>query len=144
MASMLAESLSSATSLAWLVFSAGILWMALMVPTLAWILRRRLPSERLRSFPAGDASGSDSRNGRIALDPVRFGNSPRARRSPRHAVQQHRMLLAGVFSTLLALVALPGLVALRSLGPSALQKGMIFVLPTLLVVLHARRRAMTR
>ena len=87
---MLAESLSTATSLAWLVFSVGILSTVLLLPTAAWLLRRGLPSDAI-------AAG-----------------------------------------------AWPGLVALPGLGAPGLQVAMAFALPTLLVVLHARRRAASR
>ncbi len=140
---MLAESLSTATSLAWLVFTAGILSAVLLLPMAVWLVRRGLPSDAM-SAAEDDSSASERRDGAIVLEPVTFGLSLRARRSPRHAVQQYRTLLAGIFSTLLAGVAWPGLVALPALGAPGLQVAMAFALPTLLVVLHARRRAASR
>ena len=141
---MLAESLSSATSLAWLVFTTGILSIVLLLPTAARFLRRGLPPNAIAAAADDDPSVRARRDGSVVLEPVTFGLSLRARRSPRHAVQQYRTLLAGIFSTLLAGVAWPGLLALRSLGAPALQVAMAFAFPTLLVVLHARRRAVGR
>ena len=141
---MLAESLSSATTIAWLVFTTLVGLVAVGLPLLARALRHGLPKERF-SGPEGEDPAIENAGARpIALEPVAFGTSQRARRSPRHAVLQHRTLMAGIFSTLLALFAMPGIAALRELGVSGLQLLMGFVIPTLLVVLHARRRAAIR
>jgi hypothetical protein len=131
---MLAESLSSApafsqSALGWLVFVALVATAGSVIPMLAWILRRRLPASRRDPIP---------------LDPVAFGTSPKIGRSPRHAVIQHRTLMLAVFIALLAMILLPGIAMLRSLGVTGLQAMIALVLPTLLVALHARPRNTAR
>jgi hypothetical protein len=135
MARMLAESLSSAPAvpastasavvLAWLVFLALVVTSASAIPLLAWILRRRLPI---------------AQRDRVAIEGVIFGTSQKARQSPRHAVLQHRTILATAFIATLALLLVPGIAALRGLGSSGLQVAIGLVVPTLLVALHARQR----
>jgi hypothetical protein len=135
---MLAESLSfpfafsaeiAETAFAWLVFVAFAGATAVAVPLLAWFLRRRLP---------------EARRIRAPLDPVVFGASQKSLHSPRHAVLQHRTLMTMVLVCLLALLVLPALGALQTLGPSALQVAIGLVLPTFVVALHARQRDSTR
>ncbi len=129
---MLAESLSrsvSSAALGWLVFVVLIVTSAAVVPLAAWLLRRRLPLARRAPIP---------------LQAVVFGTSQQARRSPRHAVLPHRTLVMAVLVAVLALFLLPGIVALRELGVAGLQTAIALVLPTLLVVLHARRRNESR
>jgi len=132
---MLAESLSSASAVsidpgspavpAWLVFLCLILASAAVIPLLAVILRSRIP---------------EARRERAALAPVVFGTSLKTRRSPRHAVLQHRTVMTTGFIAVLALFAVCGIAALRGLGLSGLQVAIGLVLPTLLVALHARQR----
>jgi hypothetical protein len=135
MARMLAESLSSASAvsivpgsaavLAWLVFLSLVLASAAAIPLLAAILRSRIPEARRERAP---------------LAPVVFGTSLKTRRSPRHAVLQHRTVMTTGFIAVLALFAICGIAALRGLGISGLQVAIALVLPTLLVALHARQR----
>jgi len=122
---MLAESFVSDSVMAWLVFVALLLASGGAIAILARVLRRRLPAERREL---------------IFLEPVSYGDSPRTRRSPRHAIRAHRTLVMTLHMALLALVLLPGLAALRSLGVAGLEVAILFVLPALLVAFHARRR----
>lgn len=131
---MLAESPFSPTLLssspwAWWVFIALVAVGAIAIPVLAWALRRRLPLAQRVPIP---------------LEAVVFGTSQKARRSPRHAVLQHRLLMATAFVAVLALFALPGMLALHRLGVRGLQGTIALVVPTLLVALHARQRNVTR
>jgi NADH:ubiquinone oxidoreductase subunit 3 (subunit A) len=129
---MLAESLvlsDSSSLLAWLVFVVLVIGSAAAIPLCAWLLRRRLPLSRRASIP---------------LEPVVFGSSPKSLRSPRHAVLQHRALMATTFVAVLAVFLLPGIIAIRGLGVAGLQVAIGFVLPTLLVALHARQRNAVR
>lgn len=131
---MLTESLSlsaglSESALAWLAFVAAAGASAAVVPLLAWFLRRQLP---------------EARRARIPLEPVVFGASQKSLHSPRHAVLQHRTLITTVLACVLAVLVLPGLSALRSLGIPALQLAIGLVLPTFIVALHARQRDSTR
>lgn len=128
---MLAESpvfLVSA-SLAWLVFVALFAIAVSAIPLVVWLVRCRLPQARRES---------------ISLEAVRFGASERARRSPRHAVLQHRSLIAALLLAVLVIFLLPGIVAMRALGVAGLQVAVAFVLPTFLVMLHARQRSLAR
>jgi len=125
------STLSASPSLAglaigWLVllllvaFASG--WPALV----AAILRRRLPPDpRLET----------------TLEPVAFGHSPQVLRAPRHAVSPHRSLVTSVCVIGLGLVLMSWAAAARALGSGGLIVAFLFVLPTLLVALHARRRA---
>ena len=122
---MLAESPFISSPLAWLVFVTLVVASAAAIPCLAWVVRRQLPLARRVPIP---------------LEPIVFGFSPKARRSPRHAVLQHRSLMATAFIAVLALFLLPGIAAVRGLGVVGLQAAIGLVLPTLLVVLHARQR----
>ncbi len=131
---MLAESpfssfLLSSSLLAWWVFVTLILASAAAIPLVAWGLRRRLPPSRRVPIP---------------LEAVVFGSSQKARRSPRHAILQHRTLMTTSFVAVLALFLLPGLVALRGLGVPGLQVAIGLVVPTLLVALHAHQRNAVR
>ncbi len=116
---------SSNGALAWLVFVvlAGLATAAL--PGLAALLRRRLPAR----------PGT-----RVALEPVTFGDSQKLRRSPRHAVRLHRTLVTSVLVCALAILILPGILVLRTLGISGLQVAIGLVLPTFVVALYSRRR----
>jgi len=129
---MLAESLSLSGSyslLAWSVFVVLVVASAAAIPLAAWMLRRRLPPAQRVSIP---------------LEPVVFGISPKSRRSPRHAVLQHRTLMTTTVIAVLSLFLLPGILAIRALGVSGLQVAIGLVLPTLLVALHARARKAVR
>ena len=115
--------------IAWLTFVAlgGLCFLA--IPFVVWLIRRQLP---------------ETRRAKVRLEPVTFGGSPKSLHSQRHVVRQHRTLMTAVLISVLALLILPGLVALRSLGVSALQVAIGFVLPTLVVALHARQRESSR
>lgn len=121
---MLAESLVSSSAAP--IFVALIVAGAAFGPLLASWVRRGLPAARRDPIP---------------LEPARFGVSPKLRRSPRHAVLHHRTLLTTFFTSLLALLMIPCVTALRALGVSGLEVAVGFVLPTLLVGLHTRRRS---
>lgn len=111
-----------------LLFVGLLIGAAAMVPLLAALLRSRL------------RSGPTHRRSRV-LPQARYGFSPRSRPSPRHAVLLHRGLLGSVFMALLALFLIPAAAALPELGVSLLPVAFTFVLPTLLVTLHTRRRS---
>ena len=114
---------------AWLVFTALLVAASSAVPFLARCLRRRLPAVRRAPIP---------------LEPVVFGHSPKARRSPRHAVRPHRTVMTTGFIAVLSLVVLTGIAALQTLGVAGLQVAIGLALPTLLVALHARQRNLQR
>ncbi|MEO2106951.1 MAG: hypothetical protein ABGZ36_15055, partial [Actinomycetota bacterium] len=76
------------------------------VPVIAWLIRRWLPVAGRRP---------------LELEPVSFGTSPKSRRSPRHAILQHRTLMATALICVLAILILPGISAIQSLGLPALQ-----------------------
>lgn len=134
---MRAESLSfsahsagiSESALAWLVFVGFAGLAAAALPWLASLLRHRLP---------------EARRAPMDLEPVDFGTSQKSLHSPRHALLQHRTLITTSVVCLLALLVLPELAALRTLGLSALQTTIGLVLPTFVVVLHARQRDSSR
>ena len=69
-----------------------------------------------------------------------LGHSQKARRSPRHAILLHRGLVGALFVALAALFLIPAAAALSAIGVAAIPSAMAFVLPTLLVTLHARHR----
>lgn len=109
----------------WLVLLFIVASASVWPAVLAAILRRRLsPDPRLER----------------TLDPVAFGHSPRVLRAPRHAVSAHRSLVTSVCVIGLGLVLMAWAAASRSLGSGGLVVAILFVLPTLLVALHARRR----
>lgn len=113
-------------AIAWLGFL-GLLGGALVaIPAAAWIVRRGLPT---------------ASRVRVPVEPIPFGHSPRAQRSPRQPVRLHRTLLATALLTLPALILLLGVGALRRDGIDALEGALALVLPSLLVTLHARRRS---
>jgi hypothetical protein len=115
-------------ALAWLCFL-GLLGLALIaIPVVAWLVRRGLPAEARR---------------RVVVEPIAFGHSPLAQRSPRQPVRMHRTLLATAFLALPALVLLLGVGSLRRAGIDAVEGALALVLPSLLVTLHARRRSTT-
>jgi hypothetical protein len=117
-----------AGALAWLCFL-GLLGVAVVaIPVAAAIVRRGLPAGARR---------------RVTVEPIAFGHSPRAQRSPRQPVRMHRTLLATAFLALPALVLLLGVGTLRREGIDALEGALALVLPSLLVTLHARRRSTT-
>ena len=112
-----------------LLFVGLLIAAAATVPLFAFAIRSRL------SRPA--RAGLDVAPRRLV--PVRFGYSPRSRRSPRHAVLLHRGLVGAFFMALLALCLIPAVMALPALGVQAIPAAFAFVLPTLLVTLHTRR-----
>ena len=111
------------------LFILAVLTGLLMAPLAAMTLRLRLPARPHRENPA-------------AREPIVFGGSQKARRSPRHAVLLHRGLMGSVFMALIALSLVPAAASLRELGTSVIPTALAFVLPTLLVTLHARRRSL--
>ncbi len=132
---MLAESLSMSVPAAsssvhvWWIFVVLVVGTLGAIPFAAWIVRRGLPVERRVA---------------VRVEPVVFGTSQKTRRSPRHAVLQHRSLVLSIFAAVLVLFLLPGIVALRVLGVPGLQVAISLVVPTLMVALHARQRNATR
>jgi hypothetical protein len=114
-----------------LLFVGLLIAAAAVVPMLAAGVRSRL------------RAGRSSRRNQV-LAPARYGFSPRSRRSPRHAVLLHRGLVGAVFMALLALFLIPAASSLSELGVSVIPVAFTFVLPTLLVTLHTRRRSLRR
>jgi len=115
--------------LGWLALVVLVFVGASLIPLAARLLHRGLP---------------ESRREPIELSPIVFGYSPQARRSPRHAVRQHRTLMMTGFILVLSLVVLTGIAALQQLGLPGLQVAIGLALPTLLVALHARQRNLQR
>lgn len=111
------------------LFILAVLIGLLVAPLAAMTLRLRLPVRAHREAPA-------------AREPINFGGSQKARRSPRHAVLLHRGLMGAVFMALVALTLVPAAVSLRTLGTRVIPIALAFALPTLLVTLHARRRSL--
>jgi hypothetical protein len=109
----------------WLAFVVLILGSAGIIPLVGLWLRRRLPDRR--GLPR-------------AVPPLRLGDSPKTRRSPRHAVAAHRTFLTGISLTGISLVLLPFVAALGVLDLSGLLVAIAFVGPSLLIALHSRRR----
>jgi hypothetical protein len=113
------------SAVGWVVFVLLIGIAVLGVPLAAALIRRGLPA-RARA--------------KRAVAPMSFGSSQKVSRSPRHAVLLHRSLIVTLFIALVVFLLIPGVLAIRALGVSAIQTGLALVLPTLLVTLHARRR----
>lgn len=113
-------------AIAWLCFFGLLAGALVAIPALAWVVRLGLPA-RART--------------RAPVEPIPFGQSPRAQRSPRQPVRMHRTLLATALLTLPALLLLLGVGALRREGIAGLEGALALVLPSLLVTLHARRRS---
>jgi hypothetical protein len=120
---MLADSGAELTG--WLAFVVLVLASAGIVPLGAALLRRRLP----------DRLGLARH-----VSPLRLGQSPKTRRSPRHAVAAHRTFLTGTSMTSISLVLIPFVAALGVLDLSGLLIATAFVCPSLIVILHSRRR----
>jgi len=120
---MLAE--SQAASTGWLAFVALVLASSALVPLIARGLRQGIPESR--------------RSARV-VPPLRFGESPRERRSPRHAVAFHRTLVRSSLMVGIALVLIAFAAALPRLDREGLFVAIAFVVPSLIVSLHARRR----
>ena len=120
---MLAE--SQAASTGWLAFVALLLAGGALIPLIAWGLRLGTPERRRRPRP---------------IPALRFGDSPRERRSPRHAVAFHRTLLGSSLMVGITLVLIPFAAALPRLDRDGLLVAVAFVVPSLIVSLHARRR----
>ena len=119
----------AAALFAWLVFCLLLVSGVAAMPVLARLVGRALP-ERSR--------------GRLTLPPVRFGDSQKTQRSPRHAVLLHRVLLSTLVTCVLAMLLIPGITALPSLGVEGLQVALALVVPGVFVMLHARRRGPRR
>lgn len=109
----------------WLFVPIALLALALL-PACAGLLRRGLLPRRRPVHP---------------LESVSFGSSQKAHRSPRHAVLLHRGLVGSMFTALVALMLIPAAASLTALGGAAVPTAIVFVLPTLLVTLHARRKS---
>ena len=116
-------------STGWLAFVALIVTSAAIGPMAAAMLRWRIPERR--STPR-------------QIPPIRLGLSRRASRSPRHAVARHRSFLASTFVTSIGLVLLAFAAARQVLDLSGLLVAIAFVVPTLVVSLHSRRRDLGR
>ncbi len=124
---MLPESHAALTG--WLAFATLLLVVALIAPLLAMALRAQLPATRPPPR---------------VLPPIRFGHSPRARRSPRHAVREHRRFVSGTVLAGVGLVLMGFIAALVRLDLRALLVAIAFVVPTLLVSLQSRGRDLRR
>ena len=109
-----------------MLFLMAVLAGLFFVPALAALVRSQVP---LRPGAAP------------IVEPIAFGTSQKARRSPRHAVLLHRGLMGSFFMALIALAIVPAAASLSSLGVAAIPEALAFALPTLLVTLHARRRS---
>lgn len=109
-----------------IVFVASLLLLPLAVPALASLLRAGLPEARRRP---------------VAVEPVAFGVSQKARRSPRHAVLLYRGLMGSFFTALVALALLPVATRLGEVGLGLIPIALAFALPSLFVSLHARGRS---
>ena len=112
----------------WLVFVAVVALGAGLIPLLAALCRRRLPTPRTRS------------RGFDPLQRLRFGTSPKTRRAPRHAIAAHRTILTSCVLAAMSLMLLTFGPALRTLDLRGLVVAIAFVTPPLLVVFHGRRR----
>lgn len=137
-----------------LLFVGLLIAAAATVPLFAFAIRSRLA--RRRQIGSDEARsrhqiGSGETPGRLQIGsgerrrrllPVHFGDSPRSRRSPRHAVLLHRGLVGAFFMALLALCLIPAVAALPALGVRAIPVAFAFVLPTLLVTLQTRRASL--
>ncbi len=80
------------------------------------------------------------RTRKARVPPVRFGTSLVVRPAPRHAVLLYRALVGAFLMALVALFLLVALPGARALGAPMLTRAIAFVLPILLVGLHAARR----
>jgi hypothetical protein len=121
-----APALSGDVALAWLCFVALLALALVAIPAVAALVRLGL-----------------SGNGRSlrSVEPIAFGHSPHAQRSPRQPVRLHRTLLATVLLALPALLLLLGVGVIRDDGVAAVRNALALVLPMLVVTLHARRRS---
>jgi len=119
------RAVSEAEFMGWLAFIVLVMAGASIVPLVANLLRRRLP---------------DRRSPRRRVPPLSLGQSPKTRRSPRHAVAAHRTFLAGTTMTGISLVLIPFVGALSELDVSGLLVAFAFAAPSLVVALHSRRR----
>ena len=136
---MLSESHAAASS-AGLAFVALLLMAAALPPLVAAWLRSRLLHDRPADRPGHDpALEARLRGGRL-LPVLQFGDSPRTRRSPRHAVTAHRLLMTTPFLTGTLLVLLGFVAAIGPLDRAGLLLAVAFVVPVFIVVLHGRRR----
>lgn len=112
--------------IAWLAF-VGLLALALVaIPLAAFFVRRLLPAPLRRPIP---------------LEPIAFGHSPHAQRSPRHPIRMHRTLVAAALLALPALIVLLAVGVVRRDGLAAIEGALSLCLPILLVTIHARRRS---
>ncbi len=116
---------SEAEWMGWLVFVGLVMVGASVIPAVASLLRRQLP---------------DRRSAKRQVRPLRLGQSPKTRRSPRHAVAAHRTFLTGMTMTAISLVIIPFVAALTKLHTTGLLIAIAFVVPSLVVVMHSRRR----
>lgn len=112
----------------WIVFVALVAVSVSLIPIFAALIRGRLPKPRTQSRSV------------TPLAPLRFGASPKTRRSPRHAVSAHRTILTSTVQCGISLMLLTFAPALRVLDLRGLLVALAFVAPPLLVVFHSRRR----
>jgi hypothetical protein len=120
---------SEAELMGWLVFVALVVAGASVLPLIAALMRRQLP---------------DRQRNRREVPPLKLGQSPKTRRSPRHAVAAHRTFLTGTSMTAISLVLIPFVSALGILDVAGLLVAIAFVLPSLIVAMHSRRRDVGR
>ncbi len=113
-------------ALAWLCFVALLALALVAIPIVAALVRLGL-----------SGSGRSLRS----VEPIAFGHSPHAQRSPRQPVRLHRTLLATALLALPALLLLLGVGVIRDDGVAAVRNALALVLPMLVVTLHARRRS---
>lgn len=109
-----------------IVFITSLLLLSASLPALASVLRTRLPAARRHP---------------VELEPVEFGVTQKARRSPRHAVLLHRGLMASFFTALVALLLLPASARLADVGVGLIPIALAVALPSMWVSLHARSRS---
>ena len=121
-----APALPGEVALAWLCFVALLALALVAIPVAAALVRLGLPG-----------SGRSMRS----VEPIAFGHSPHAQRSPRQPVRLHRTLLATALLALPALLLLLAVGLIRDDGVAAVRNALALVLPMLVVTLHARRRS---
>lgn len=121
-----APALPGEVALAWLCFVALLALALVAIPVAAALVRLGLPGSERSLRP---------------VEPIAFGHSPHAQRSPRQPVRLHRTLLATALLTLPALLLLLGVGVIRGAGVAAVRSALALVLPMLVVTLHARRRS---
>ena len=123
--------------LGWLILIGLLLVCAIALPLIARLVRARLPQ---RGGAAAPALRRGDRRAGVFLGPLRLGFSQKTRRARRHAVSAHRSFLTGLFSAAMGLVLIAFVPALVRLREGGVLVAVAFVLPTLIVAWHSRRR----